>query len=139
MVFHKRHKLKFPVQRPRVTALSLLLRAVSSGPAKGHRSLGHTANSFFETPIASSVEKRFLSRTTCRCWPPGKVVPYNWYLAERVKAAAPEWIAATVLLGELKTPGDPGGYSIVRGPLVTLRPLGSRTLVRLDTETRRQV
>jgi transposase len=33
---------------------------------------------------------------------PGKLEPYKPYIAERVKAAAPAWIPATVLLREFK-------------------------------------
>src|SRR5271167_2564567 len=39
---------------------------------------------------------------------PSKLDPYKRYLDERVKAAAPDWIPATVLLRELRAPGYPG-------------------------------
>jgi len=39
-----------------------------------------------------------------------------------VKAAAPEWIPATVLLREVKALGYSGGYSILKEHLATLRP-----------------
>jgi transposase len=53
---------------------------------------------------------------------PGKLDSYKEYLAERVKAAAPDWIPATVLLRELKALGYAGGYSILKEYLATLRP-----------------
>ena len=36
---------------------------------------------------------------------PSKLDPYKHYIAERVEAAAPEWIPATVLLRELRALG----------------------------------
>ena len=43
---------------------------------------------------------------------PSKLDDYKQYIAERVRAAAPEWIPATVLLRELRALGYPGGVSI---------------------------
>ena len=45
---------------------------------------------------------------------PSKLEPYKHYLGERVKAAAPDWIPATVLLRELRGLGYSGGYSILK-------------------------
>src|ERR1700756_5386930 len=39
---------------------------------------------------------------------PSKLDPYKQYLDERVKAAAPDWIPATVLLRELQALGYEG-------------------------------
>jgi transposase len=38
---------------------------------------------------------------------PSKLDPYKQYIDERVKAAAPDWIPATVLLRELRALGFP--------------------------------
>src|SRR5215471_14955588 len=54
---------------------------------------------------------------------PSKLDPYKQYIHERVKAAAPDWIPATVLLRELKALGYSGGYSTLKNHLVTLRPV----------------
>ena len=56
-----------------------------------------------------------MSCNTVRCYPRGKGLPryegelrpskldaYNHYIVERVKAAAPDWIPATLLLRELR-------------------------------------
>src|SRR5271156_6840086 len=51
---------------------------------------------------------------------PSKLDPYKRYLDERVKAAAPDWIPATVLLRELRALGYQGGYSILKDHLATL-------------------
>jgi len=40
---------------------------------------------------------------------------YKHYVDERVRAAAPEWIPATVLLRELRALGYAGGVSILKG------------------------
>jgi transposase len=71
---------------------------------------------------------------------PSKLDPYKEYLAGRVKAAAPEWIPATVLLRELKALGYVGGYSILKEHLATLRPVAKPDpLVRFETEPGRQM
>ena len=41
---------------------------------------------------------------------PSKLDACKQYIEERVKAAAPDWIAATVLLRELRGLGHAGGY-----------------------------
>src|ERR1700756_2710102 len=54
---------------------------------------------------------------------PSKLDPFRQYLEERVKAAAPDWIPATVLLREIRALGYPGGYSILKDYLAALRPV----------------
>src|SRR5258708_31508487 len=54
---------------------------------------------------------------------PSKLDPYTDYIEERVNAAAPDWIPATVLLRELRALGYSGGYSILKDHLATLRPV----------------
>ncbi len=71
---------------------------------------------------------------------PSKLDPYKHYVDERVKAAAPDWIPATVLLRELRALGYPGGYSILKDHLATLRPLAKpEPLVRFETDPGRQM
>lgn len=48
--------------------------------------------------------------------------PYRAYLGERVKAAHPNWIPASVLFREIQEQGFTGGYSIVKTFLAGLRP-----------------
>src|SRR5216684_8723248 len=70
---------------------------------------------------------------------PGKLDHYRQYIAERVRAATPEWIPATVLLRELRALGYPGGVSILKDHLATLRPLARpEPLIRFETEPGRQ-
>ncbi len=71
---------------------------------------------------------------------PGRLDPYKDYLAARVKAAAPEWIPATVLLRELRARGYRGGISILKDHLATLRPAAkAEPLIRFETEPGRQM
>jgi transposase len=71
---------------------------------------------------------------------PSKLGPYKQYIDERVKAAAPDWIPATVLLRELRALGYAGGYSILKGLLATLRPVANpEPLIRFETEPGRQM
>jgi transposase len=57
-----------------------------------------------------------------------------------VKAAAPEWIPATVLLRELRGLGYAGGYTILKEHLATLRPAAKpEPLIRFETEPGRQM
>src|SRR5512135_1926665 len=48
---------------------------------------------------------------------PSELDQYKQYIAERVRAAAPEWIPATVLLRELRALGYSGGISILKDHL----------------------
>jgi transposase len=71
---------------------------------------------------------------------PSKLDPYQHYIDERVKAAAPDWIPATVLLRELRALGYPGGYSILKDHLATLRPVAKpEPLIRFETDPGRQM
>jgi transposase len=75
-----------------------------------------------------------------RCARPGKLDAYKQYLESRVKAAAPEWIPATVLLRELRALGYRGGYSILKDHLATLRPvIEPEPLIRFETDPGRQM
>jgi transposase len=71
---------------------------------------------------------------------PSKLDSYKHYLAERVKAAAPDWIPATVLLRELMALGYAGSISILKDHLATLRPVAKpEPLIRFETEPGRQM
>jgi transposase len=69
-----------------------------------------------------------------------KLDPYKRYIDERVKAAAPDWIPATVLLREMRALGYAGVYSILKDHLATLRPVAKpEPLIRFETEPGRQM
>jgi transposase len=62
--------------------------------------------------------------------------PFKQYTDERVKAATPDSIPATVLLSEIRALGYSGGYSILKGYLKTLRPVVKREpMIRFETES----
>lgn len=61
---------------------------------------------------------------------PSKLDPYTAYLKERLTAALPEKLPATVLFREIKAQGYTGGETLVRGYLRQLRPAGTMTPVQ---------
>jgi transposase len=71
---------------------------------------------------------------------PSKLDHYKQYIAERVKAAAPAWLPATVLLRELRALGYAGGVSILKDHLATLKPVAKPApLMRFETAPGRQM
>jgi len=69
-----------------------------------------------------------------------KLDSYKQYIDQRVKAAAPDWIPATVLLRELRALGYAGGYSILKDHLATLRPVAQpESVIRFETDPGRQM
>src|ERR1700751_4786687 len=62
-----------------------------------------------------------------------KLDSYTQYIDRRVKAAAPNWIPATVLLRELRALGYTGGYNILKDHLATQRPVAKpEPLIRFE-------
>ena len=71
---------------------------------------------------------------------PSKLDDYKQYIAERVRAAAPEWIPATALLRELRALSYAGGVSILKDHLARLKPVTRpEPLIRFETEPGRQM
>lgn len=65
---------------------------------------------------------------------PTKLDPFKGYLAERVRAAAPEWIPGSVLLSELRERGYEGGYTMLKLFLASQRPKETaEPVVRFET------
>lgn len=63
-----------------------------------------------------------------------KLLAYETYLRERQAAAHPQWIPATVLLGEIAALGYVGGISQLRAFLRTIRPQAAADpVVRFET------
>lgn len=63
-----------------------------------------------------------------------KVAPFAAYLQQRVAAAAPDWIPATVLWREIRQQGFDGSERTVRNFVATLRPVREPDpLVRFET------
>src|SRR5688500_1145756 len=56
------------------------------------------------------------------------------YIRERLAAAAPGWIPATVMLREIRAQGYAGSHSILRAHMATLRPVRTEEpVVRFET------
>lgn len=71
---------------------------------------------------------------------PTKLSPYHDYLKQRVRAAFPEWLPATVLLSEIQTKGYMGQISQLRAYLRSLKPLPKPDpIVRFETEPGEQM
>jgi transposase len=71
---------------------------------------------------------------------PTKLDSYKHYIDERVKAAAPEWIPAVVLFGELRRLGYDGGLTTLKLYLARLKPTPkAEPLIRFETEPGRQM
>src|SRR5205085_3488475 len=54
-----------------------------------------------------------------------KLDPFRDYVVDRLKSAAPEWIPASVLLGELRERGYTGGDTMPKGLGAPLKPTGA--------------
>jgi transposase len=64
---------------------------------------------------------------------PTKLDPFTEYLRERVAAARPHWIPATVLLRELRERGYAGGISQLKAYLRPLKAARPDPVVRFET------
>lgn len=64
---------------------------------------------------------------------PGKLDEFKPYLLERVKAARPHWIPASVLLDEIRERGYAGGYSMLKVFLSPLRHPCVEPVIRFET------
>jgi len=69
-----------------------------------------------------------------------KLDPFKEYLQQRVAAAHPKWIPATVLFDEIKADGFTGGITILRDYMATLKPRRRPDpLVRFETPPGQQM
>jgi transposase len=71
---------------------------------------------------------------------PTKLDPFKNYVVERLCAAAPERIPASVLLRELRERGYTGGYTMLKGLVAALKPKeAAEPIVRFETEPGEQM
>ena len=64
----------------------------------------------------------------------GKLAAFDDYIAKRLAEAAPDRLAGTVLLRELRERGYTGGYTILKDHLMLQRPLAvAAPVVRFET------
>jgi transposase len=78
---------------------------------------------------------RYGPRAPRRC----KLDPYKAYVLERVSAAKPHWIPATVLLREIAERGYTGGISQLKAFIAPLKQADPEPLVRFETPPGRQM
>ena len=71
---------------------------------------------------------------------PTKLDPFKDYITERLAAAAPERIPASVLLRELRERGYAGGYTMLKLFVASLRPKqAAEPVIRFETEPGEQM
>jgi len=71
---------------------------------------------------------------------PAKLDPYKVYIQQRLAAAAPDLIPATVLLSECRERGYAGSYTMLKAFVASLRPaVPPEPLVRFETEPGEQM
>lgn len=81
-----------------------------------------------------------LPHYTKRAAYPSKLDPFKDYLKQRIEAAKPEWIPATVLLKEIRTQGYTGQISILRAYISQFKPKAKEEkLVRFETAPGQQL
>ena len=99
------------------------------------RKLGLSRNTV-RRHLAQPVE---LPRYQERSSRPAKLDPYKDYLHQRIEAAKPHWIPASVLYREIKAMGYEGGSSMVRAYVRGLKPKADEPLTRFETEPGQQL
>ena len=72
-----------------------------------------------ETGVAVNTVRKYLTeeklpKYKCRPAKAGKLSPFEPYLKQRIEAAAPHWIPATVLCREVRDHGFAGNERLVR-------------------------
>ncbi|MCH8136749.1 MAG: IS21 family transposase [Proteobacteria bacterium] len=98
-----------------------------------------------ELGVSRNTVRRYLRSETVpepqsRSAKPTKLDGYRGYLGERVKAAHPDWIPATVLFDEISALGYHGCVRSVSGYLATLKPKAKDDpLVRFETPPGQQM
>jgi transposase len=94
-----------------------------------------------DTGLSRNTIRRYLRKPnlvpcyTARPEQPSVLEPFKPYLLERINAAYPDWIPATVLLREIKERGYSGGYSTLTNFLRLHKPKPKPDpLIRYETE-----
>lgn len=70
---------------------------------------------------------------------PSKLEPFKTYLLERIEAARPEWIPATVLFRELQAKGYDGKEGIVRNYIRQFKVIRTEPVRRFETPSGQQM
>ncbi len=89
--------------------------------------------------ISRNTVRRYLRKTPCvpeysaRAPRPTKLEPFQAFLMERIAAARPHWIPATVLLRELQELGYDGGITQLKTYVRAFKPQFDNAVVRFET------
>lgn len=91
-----------------------------------------------QTGISRNTVRRYLRDEQAGYYKPRepratKLEPFKGYVLERVAAARPHWIPATVLLRELREVGYEGGISQLKAFLVPHKHAAAEPVVRFET------
>jgi transposase len=92
-----------------------------------------------ETGVARNAVRRYLRDEEAARYKPrpprlGKLDPFKPYVIERLRAATPEWIPATVLLTELRERGYCGGYTMLKKFMASHKPTAAaEPVIRFET------
>ncbi len=90
--------------------------------------------------VRNYLRNREVPAYTQRAARGSKLAPYKPYLLERIKAAHPRWIPATVLLQEIKDQGYAGGITLVRDFVAAQKPkVKDEPVVRFETDPGKQM
>jgi transposase len=97
-----------------------------------------------QTSLSRNTVRRYLrdelaGRYKQRELRPTKLEPFKSYLLERVAAARPHWIPATVLLRELREAGYEGGISQLKAFLALHKQREAEPVVRFETAPGKQM
>lgn len=99
------------------------------------RELGLSRNTVRKYLRGETVQPKYRDRPSR----PSKLEPFAAYLRERVEAARPHWIPATVLLREIHERGYAGGISQLKAFLAPLKRNKIDPLVRFETPPGKQM
>src|SRR5438067_12137152 len=98
-----------------------------------------------ETGSSRNTVQRYLRNESAARYEPlsrraRKLDPFKAYVVERLTAAAPERIAASVLLRELRERGYTGGYTMLKALVGSLKPKEAAVpIIRFETEPGEQM
>ena len=98
-----------------------------------------------QTGVSRNTVRKYLRTEAEPCYSarpkrPGKLDPYKDYLRERIEAAKPHWIPATVLDREIRALGYQGSIRLLRYFVAELRPTPRPDpVVRFETEPGQQM
>lgn len=98
-----------------------------------------------ELGVSRNTVRRYLRDVTAapiypnRAPRPTKLDPYKAYLADRIEAAQPHWIPASVLFEEIRARGYNGGVSRLRSYVAEFKLADNNPVVRLETPPGKQM